>query len=105
VIRGWSAGNKPDDSAARFAAAWVQLPPERQQRLVHEIQAALREVAGTGQADRRPRQQEPRYARHVRFERGGQVQVLNSARQARVDAAWAALDATSREIEHGKGRR
>lgn len=36
--------NTPTGSAARFAAAWAELPPARQQQLVREIQGALREV-------------------------------------------------------------
>jgi hypothetical protein len=96
-------GQRP--GAAAFAAAWAQLSACEQQRLIREVQDALRALrpgdADHGQGDGATAAR----GRHIRFT-GGQVQVLNSARRARSDAAWAALAESGRQIEQQrKGHR
>jgi hypothetical protein len=87
----------------QLAEVWDQLPAAMQTRILGEIRAALRQVpqAAGGQAETAPGKP---YKRHVRFERA-QVTMLNSARSARVDAAWAGLAETARTIQQGRERR
>jgi hypothetical protein len=88
--------NSPDGAAARFAAVWAQLPASEQQRIISQVQEALRALKLPGEAKEPPRQ-----AKHIRFQHG-QVTVLNSARRARSDAAWAALAESGRQIQKGR---
>lgn len=75
------------------------MPPQQQRAIVAQVQAAFGNVKAAAEPEKP--ETEPRYKRHVRFERG-QVTVLNSARSARAADAWTQLAETAAQIERGR---